>query len=242
MYAMFSTAPTPIIEFCECTLKPASAMAYLDATAQAAELRKSLLPLRFFSMPDTGGQLNIATHAYYYVGGHMERDAGRTQMTRSPAWQRYLEKCGPFLQEQKSQVFVESPLVEKFEEIQGLSSISEANVDGSNGILEIRRYNLILGYDTVPNFMKLYEGGLPSKLSAQGTDPTTSLITLLYSEVGRLNEVIEIWRHGDGTAAMERSRAAARGATPWRTSIAKIAPLAVEFTSTIHKPASFSPL
>jgi hypothetical protein len=217
-------------------------MAYLDATAQAAELRKSLLPLRFFSMPDTGGQLNIATHAYYYVGGHMERDAGRTQMTRSPAWQRYLEKCGPFLQEQKSQVFVESPLVEKFEEIQGLSSISEANVDGSNGILEIRRYNLILGYDTVPNFMKLYEGGLPSKLSAQGTDPTTSLITLLYSEVGRLNEVIEIWRHGDGTAAMERSRAAARGATPWRTSIAKIAPLAVEFTSTIHKPASFSPL
>lgn len=172
----------------------------------------------------------------------MERDAGRSLMAHSPEWQKYLTACGPCLQNQKSQIFVESPLVEKFAEIQGLSSIPEQDLGGNNSILEIRRYNLILGYDTVPKFMNLYERGLPSKLSAEGTDPTTSLVTLLYSEVGRLNEVIEIWRHGDGTAAMEKSRAAARGATPWRTSIAEIAPLAVEFTSTIHKVSSFSPL
>ena len=63
----------------------------------------------------------------------------------------------------------------------------------------------------------------------------------LKEEVGQLNEVIEIWRHGS-TSAMERSRVASRSATEWRTSIAQIAELAMFFTSSIHKPLSFSPL
>jgi hypothetical protein len=239
--AMLSTAPTPIVEFREYELKPDHSEAYLQATTKAAELRKSLVPLRLFSMPDTGGQLNVATHAYYYSGGHAERDAARIDMAESSEWKEYLKESKPCMQNQRSTIFVESPLVKKFEEIQGLASIPDSLL-GDSCILEIRRYKLILGYDTVPKFMTLYEAGLTSKLTAEGTDPTTSLVTLLYSEVGRLNEVIEIWRHGDGTPAMERSREAARGAGPWRTSIAEIAPLAIEFTSTIHKPTVFSPL
>jgi hypothetical protein len=113
---------------------------------------------------------------------------------------------------------------------------------GDDCILEIRRYKLILGYDTVPRFLSLYKAGLASKLNAQGTDPTTSLVTVMYSEVGRLNEVLEIWRHGAGARAMERSRVAARGAPEWRSAVAEIAGLAVDFTSTIHRPTSFSPL
>ena len=109
-------------------------------------------------------------------------------------------------------------------------------------ILELRRYHLKLGYDTVPKFLEYYATGLPSKLAAKGTDPTTSLVTVMYTEVGRLNEVIELWRHGNGTAAMEQSRIAARGAQEWRQAIAKIADLAVEFHTTIHKPTEFSPL
>ena len=110
-------------------------------------------------------------------------------------------------------------------------------------ILELRRYNLKLGYDTVPKFLELYGAGLPSKLEAPGTDPTTSLVTLLYSEVGRLNEVIEIWRHGNGVPAMEQSRAAARKAQEWRSAIASIADLAIEFRSTIHRPVlAFPPI
>ena len=142
------------------------------------------------------------------------------------------------------QIFFQFPLRKKdFDKIHGLAGTAAAStLVGDDPILEIRRYKLALGYDTVPTFMKIYEAGLPSKLEAEGTDPTTALITLLYSEVGRLNEVIEVWRHGGGTSAMETSRVAARAAGPWRDSIAQIAPLAIEFTSTIHKPTSFSPL
>jgi len=56
-----------------------------------------------------------------------------------------------------------------------------------------------------------------------------------------LNEVIELWRHGSGTAAMGRSREAARAAVPWRAAIADIAGLAVSFRATIHRPLELSP-
>ena len=237
---MFSTVNNPIVELREDLLKPEFTSKYLATTEQTADLRKALIPLRLYSLPDTGGKLNVATHVYYYADGHPERDTARAQMAQSPQWQSYLETSKVFIQNEASAILVESPLIKKFAEIQGLANNLE-NDRNNKCIFEIRRYNLILGYDTVPKFMKLYEAGLPSKLRAEGTDPTTSLITLLYSEVGRLNEVIEIWRHGDGTAAMERSRVAARGASPWRNSIAEIAPLAIDFTSTIHKPMSFSP-
>jgi hypothetical protein len=90
--------------------------------------------------------------------------------------------------------------------------------------------------------LRLYEAGLPSKLSAEGTDPTSELVTVLHTDVGPLNHVLEVWRHGAGTRAMNRSRGAARGAAEWRHAIAGIADLAVAFTTAIHKPAAFSPL
>lgn len=231
---------TPIIELREYDLCTEQSVPYLQATAKAADLRKSLVPLRFFSMPDTGGQLHVATHAYYYAGGLAERDAKRGEMGKSDEWKKYLAECRPCMKSQRSNIFVEAPFVDKVDNVAGLREVGKGV--GDDCILEIRRYNLILGYDTVPKFLSLYSKGLPSKLAAVGTDPTTSLVTVIYSEVGRLNEVIEIWRHGDGTGAMERSRVAARGAPAWRMAIAEIAGLAVEFTSTIHRPTAFSPL
>jgi hypothetical protein len=218
-------------------------MSYMKATADTADLRKSLVPLRFFSLPETGGQLHVATHAYYYDGGHAERDAKRNAMTANDDWKAYIGTCRPYADTQHSNIFVEAPLVKSMSGVgvQGLASIP-GDLAGDNSILEIRRYKLKLGYDTVPKFLELYGAGLPSKLNAVGTDPTTSLVTLLYTEVGRLNEVIEIWRHGNGTQAMEQSRQAARGAQEWRQAIGSIADLALEFTSTIHKPTAFSPI
>jgi len=236
-----SPSPSPIIELREYELHPEHSPAYVKATAKAADLRKSLVPLRFFSLPDTGGPLHVATHAYYYAGGHAERDSKRGDMGKSEEWKTYLSECRPYMKSQSSNIFVEAPLVNEVEKVTGLAEVGTVGA-GDDAILELRRYKLILGYDTVPKFLSLYGAGLPSKLNAKGTDETTSLVTLMYSDVGRLNEVIEIWRHGDGTAAMERSRFAARGAPEWRSAIAEIAGLAVEFTSTIHRPTAFSPL
>jgi len=251
----------------EVTANPLSALREGDDLDQqrsaSAKNNSSLIsPLRFFSLPSTGGPLHVATHAYYFEGGLSEREAywhdSTTEENKNDddTWQSFIGTTTlPYIQSQKSMLFVEAPLVREAN-LPGLEMAHTAldswqknsDRDGSAGIsqdnciLEIRRYNLRLGYDTVPKFLDLYGRGLPSKLKATGTDPTTTLVTLLYSEVGRLNEVIEVWRHGNGVAAMEQSRAAARQAKEWRSAIAKIADLAIEFSATIHKPLSFSPI
>lgn len=218
-----------------------------------------MVPLRFYSRPETGGKLHVATHAYYYQGGQEERDIRRQALEGSLEWQSFKYRTREFIAEQHSNIYVEAPFVnsEAFPQVKGLASTPDSKEKGlkasqrdsqredSNdnpSILEIRRYQLLLGYDTVPKFLDLYTTGLPSKLGAPGTDPTTSLVTVMYSEVGRLNEVWEIWHHGQGYAAMEASRQAARKATEWKQAIANIAPLALTFHTTIHRPTAFSPL
>lgn len=230
----------PIVELREYDLIPQYSLKFMEESAATAELRKSLTPLRLFTQPETGGQLHVATHAYYYSGGIVERDGARKAMSKDPSWQAFIETTRPHIQSQKSTLFVEAPLVQT-RNLPGLATIPSDQA-GDDTIIEFRRYFLRLGYDTVPQFLELYDKGLPSKLDAAGTDPTTSLVTVIYSEVGRLNEVIEIWRHGNGVAAMEQSRAAARKALEWRSAIAEIANLALEFRATIHRPLPFSPI
>ena len=190
-------------------------------------------------MPEVGGLLNVATHTYAW-SGHDERNAHRAALAATPEWQEYLRESSPSVVEQKSQLFVEPPLVADFG-LHGLANPASPGEATADAIYEVRRYQLRLGYTTVPKWLELYSAGLPSKLNAPGTDPTSSLVTVIYNEVGSLNEVIELWRHGGGTGAMETSRAAARGAQEWRNAIANIAELAITFHSTIHKPMASSP-
>eukprot|EP01083_Nonionella_stella_P195563 720302_1 len=65
--------PTPIVELREYALHPSHVVPYTKSTTEASTLRKSLTPLRLFSMPETGGMLNTATHMYYFQGGFSER-------------------------------------------------------------------------------------------------------------------------------------------------------------------------
>ena len=228
--------------------------------------------LRFVSRPFLGGDLNTVTHAMFFEGGlkqwqqlqqEQQEDDDTTNSILDISvsnlvdqWQNDdLVSC---IQRQQSTVYVEAPFIQngvtgveqnppglkdlaKLQALEG--TIATTSARSSPTIFEVRKYNLRLGYDTVPNFLKLYGEGLPSKLTAPGTDESTSLVTLLYSEVGRLNEVIEIWRHGNGLEGMERSRVAARSAGQWRSAIKKIADLAIEFRSTVHQPLEgYSPL
>lgn len=240
-----SSTATPIVELREYNLFPEFVVPYTKATTEASTLRKKLLPLRSFSFPETGGRLNVATHLYYFEGGFEERNERRKAMGTTPEWKAYLKSVKPYMIDQTSSIFVEASFIQSTDGVCGLKPGNIENIftddDSPESIIELRRYQLKLGYDTVPKFLELYKSGLPSKLNAAGTDPTTKLVTLLYSEVGQLNEVIEVWKHGS-TNAMEKSRVAARGANEWKNSIAEIANLANVFTNTIHKPLSFSPL
>ena len=244
----------PVVELREYTLKVQCASEFWTAAAEMAQVRRTMLPLRLYCRPETGGRLHVATHAYYYQGGLEERDVRRHALDKSPEWQAYQYRTRDYHLEQQSNIYVEAPFVRDkvFEQVKGLatnpdteattSDTLEGDDSHSSSILELRRYQLQLGYDTVPKFLDLYTAGLPSKLNAPGTDPTTSLVTVLYTEVGPLNQVWEIWHHGEGHGAMEASRAAARQATEWKHAIASIAPLATSFTTTIHRPTAFSPL
>ena len=87
-----------------------------------------------------------------------------------------------------NEIFVEAPLVEDFEEITGLKywvdndgggdggsgggdppgmNTDEHPADGGNSsIVELRKYQLKLGYNTAPEFLRFYAGALSSKLNA----------------------------------------------------------------------------
>jgi hypothetical protein len=58
----------PVVELREYTLLPGGAERYMELAEKSAPLRKSMLPLRFFGLPQTGGTLNVATHMYFYKG------------------------------------------------------------------------------------------------------------------------------------------------------------------------------
>ena len=249
--SLSSLSSQPVVELREDVLFPQHSKSYFN-NFEDSQNTLVIDPSRlcFVSQTELGGPLHVATHVSYFSGGLAELQEKRKK-DGSVETENNFRSC---IQSQQSSVYVEAPLVKEEQlnfaiglENATLGSYEINDVDSKNRnnedcILEFRRYNLKLGYDTVPKFLELYGAGLSSKLEAPGTDPTTSLVTLLYSEVGRLNEVIEIWRHGDGVPAMEKSRIAARQAPKWRSAIACIADLAIEFRSTIHRPMLASPV
>ena len=104
---------------------------------------------------------------------------------------------------------------------------------------ELRKYQLQLGYDTVPRFLELYKEGLKDKLAADDSG-ASELATLLYSDSGPLNVVVELWRHETMQRAQD-SRKASRKATKWRSAINEIAKLSTSFDTRFMRPMRFSP-
>ena len=231
----------PTIELREYKLQPAKVDEYLKQTAASADLRKSMLPLKLFTMPDTGGLLNCATHLYCYHD-NTERDKKRKKCGQNEEWKEYLGNVRPFMEEQKSTLYFEADLCHDTTGESLMTSLAAHENDlkpGKDPIIEYRRYQLTLGYDAVPKFLEIYERGVRCKL--ENIHHSTELLSVIYSDVGKINEVIEIWRHGDGIGAMNESRIKARAAFDWTTAVTSLVPLATSFTNTIHKPTNFSP-
>ena len=104
---------------------------------------------------------------------------------------------------------------------------------------ELRQYQLVLGYPTVPQFLELYTEGLQDKLKAD-TSGASQLATLLYSDCGPLNVVHELWRH-ESLERAQASRAASRKAAKWRSAIGEIAKMATSFETSYLIPLARSP-
>lgn len=120
----------------------------------------------------------------------------------------------------------------------GGSNASAGVSSSSKGLYELREYQLSPGYGSVPRLYEAFERGLPAKIAA---GPEGRLVALAHSDVGVLNNVVELWRY-PGAAACARARQASRGVPEWRETIAAVAPGVQTFTSTFLTPCSFSPL
>ena len=86
---------------------------------------------------------------------------------------------------------------------------------------------------------ELYTDGLRDKLSADDSGAST-LVSLLYSDNGPLNVVIELWRHESMQRAQE-SRVASRQAEKWKSAIGEIANLSTDFRTEYMRPLPESP-
>jgi hypothetical protein len=101
--------------------------------------------------------------------------------------------------------------------------------DSSLVAWEVRKYQLRLGYGTVPKFLSILNEGLGEKLSTiRQARCQSELVSLLFSDSGPLNIFVELWRHQSMQHA-QHSREASRAATAWRKTVNELAELSVSF-------------
>jgi hypothetical protein len=224
-----------VVELRKYALRPSDAAAFLDLANSTGALRKQLLPLRLFAMPDTGGQLNTAFHFYYHHSLQQRDDAARATCANAQ-WIKFISDSRRCCDKQSSSMYSEASFVAQ--SYGGMAAEHIAPEEDDAAVYEVRRYQLVLGYDTVPKFIDYYSSGLDSKMDAS-VEAGSRFCSLLYTEVGNLNEVIELWRH-KGVAGMEQCRTLSRRSQAWKKAVGSIAPLALHFTNTLLKPVPFS--
>jgi hypothetical protein len=231
----FARAFSAAVELREYSLKPSRAAAFQKLANASGALRKQLAPLRLFATSDAGGELNTVFHFYYHTSLQSRADAARG-LREHAQWSALEGDAAQCCDKQSCNIYAEAPFVA--ESYGGMATEHIAATDRCPAIYELRRYRLVLGYDTVPRFMDCFSSGLSSKLLASH-EAGSRFCSLLYTEVGSLNEVVELWRH-NGVSGMEQARVLSRQSQPWKKAVARIAPLALSFSNTLLTPAPFS--
>jgi hypothetical protein len=239
-FLSMGTSLNNLIELREQKIIPSLVHNWIAAADEISHLNWQPLQLRVSTISDCGGLTNLAIQTHCYTGGHEERNFVRATIAEVPEWKKVMALTYPFVSEEKSSLWVEAPLVKSF----GLRSLSEGHgptVGTSAVIYEARCYQL-KGCEAVDLFLDRFSKGLPSMLLAVNQEvPSSSLHTVMCAEVGHHGTIIELWRHGFGSAAMERCRKAAHGATDWRSAVSDFSELVASFKSTTHKPLKSSP-
>lgn len=213
-------------------IAPAGFKTYMEETGKAASVRAELFRsnksrwLSFFST-EIGPNLTRVHHLYYYADFDT-RDKVRAAVAADSRWSDYLKLVKPHMMNQSSLIYVEATATLDAAGLEGAipkdeGSGAQASCGASGAACyEMRRYQLKLGYPTVPDFLKYYGQGLQDKLRVDQSG-ASHLVTLLYNEVGPLNSVIELWRHETMQRSQE-SRAASREAALWKQAVVDALP------------------
>jgi hypothetical protein len=231
---------TGIIELRTYQSKPDEMNNYKNRSQLIAPTRLKYMEDRWklYLYPDTGyGTLQDFLHIYHYKDGLEERSAIRMKMALDSKWMEFLDTSRKCLNQQKSEIFV--PI-----NLKGLHidyfNVDKSNNGNDNPVYEIRHYQLIPGYDTIPKMIDIFSKGLPDKLHSCGNG-LGELILLAHSDITILNQFIEIWRYPSQKASMAH-RVASRKSEIWRQSITDAAKLTQQFQNRLMMPAKFSPL
>ena len=243
-----------LFEFRVCSVKPGAMDAYLAACAAHAETRARLEPgfLGAFRT-STGGELNEITRVTHFAD-YDARDATSAAKRADPAWRAFCQDTESMLEKHTSEMYL--PATPCLEAI--AKSPSDANAfsrwraffhendkkhkrafDEKPGVFELRAYQLELGYNPIPKLVAHMAEGLPSKL-ASDPDENGALVGMFYSDVGRLNRFVEVWRY-DSAQKHIAAREAARGAQTWRACVGHIAPMVQMFDTKLTEPTRCSP-
>ena len=127
-------------------------------------------------------------------------------MQKDPAWRVFTEITAPMLQKQSSEMFL--PAVKCLEvaggETDAMLRIKNLSAPAKTppGVFELRTYQLELGYNPIPKLIELMAHGLPSKLASDQKKEGT-LVGMFFSDVGRLNRFVEIWRYVLGVSQIQ---------------------------------------
>ena len=244
-----SSASPGLFEFRVCAVKPGAMDAYLAACASHAETRARVEPGFLGSFrTSTGGELNAITQVIHHAD-YDARDAASAAARADPDWCRFVERTNEMLETQTSEMYL--PATKCLEAIAKAPSEADAarrwrdvSRDASRasarpGVFELRAYQLELGYNPIPKLIAHMADGLPSKL-ASDPDEKGALIGMFYSDVGRLNRFVEVWRY-DSAQNHIAAREAARGAQAWRACVGHIAPMVQMFDTKLTEPTRCSP-
>jgi hypothetical protein len=194
-----------------------------------------------FFQTETGGDVNRVTHVYRYEN-YDERDRVRGGMARDAEWVNFLRESKSALRSQTSEIFLEAAKATTAAGLGVNDMVRRAAQDGARapGVFELRRYQLELGYNPIPKLIDHLASGLPSKIQSD-KDKKGELCGMFYSDVGKLNQFVELWRY-DSYQDHIRVREAARGASAWRAAIGEIAPMVQMFDTQLLKPVGLSPI
>jgi len=214
-----------LIELQRDVVQPRALNDYVKAVSIRSKYRDSLDPGHLGSFRVSVGR----TSSLYHLSAFADYDA---RDARDPD-ARTAAAAG--LDATESSIFTEATATLNEAGIAGLAG--GGSLDATAGsVFEMRSYELVLGYTTVPRFMELYAPGVKDKIRVDDTGESR-LVSLLYSEggVAPLNTVIELWRHNSAQGS-QRSREKSREANEWKKSIGAIAQLANRFESQILVP------
>eukprot|EP00879_Flechtneria_rotunda_P023623 GHRR01024994.1.p1 GENE.GHRR01024994.1~~GHRR01024994.1.p1 ORF type:complete len:220 (+),score=50.15 GHRR01024994.1:747-1406(+) len=188
-----------VLEIREYTLHPASIKEFMKLATDNSKIRGQLLPFLGMFTCDAGGDLNKVTHIYQYTDVE-QRESTRAVAATNSQWQAFIDASRPHVAKQESRIMLEATGVYKALGLDGAAAYKSPHQTLPNKpVYEFRQYQLRPGYGSVPKLLAAFEQGLPGKVAA---DKEGQLVAFAYSDVGVLNQVVELWRYPSAAACI----------------------------------------